>query len=217
MAKKVSIEVGHGGSDPGAAAGGFKEKDICLSVALKLRDELVRHDVDVLISRTSDTDDLAADFKNKILEYKPTVGISVHFNAGGGEGFEVYQNVGVSSFGLCRCIENQVKAIGQNSRGIKLKPSDNFGIMTSVPVYAYTEGGFIDNPADLAQFDTAGEQRDFGVAYAKGVLEYLGIAWKEPAPPKYYRVQVGAFSTRANAEKFIKELKDKNLTGFIVP
>ena len=117
MTKKVSIEVGHGGKDPGAVAGGFAEKDVSLAVSLALRAELVRHGVDVLISRTADVDDPGADFKEKVAVYKPTVGLSVHFNAGGGDGFEVYQNPGASSYGLCKCIENHVKAIGQNSRG----------------------------------------------------------------------------------------------------
>ena len=34
MAKKVFIGVGHGGSDPGAVANGFREKDLNLAIAL---------------------------------------------------------------------------------------------------------------------------------------------------------------------------------------
>ena len=44
---KVFLGVGHGGSDPGASANGFKEKDLNLSIALACRDELVRHGVNV--------------------------------------------------------------------------------------------------------------------------------------------------------------------------
>ena len=51
---KVFIGVGHGGSDPGAVASGAKEKDLNLSIALACRDELVRHGVEVMMSRTKD-------------------------------------------------------------------------------------------------------------------------------------------------------------------
>jgi N-acetylmuramoyl-L-alanine amidase len=41
---KISIEVGHGGSDVGAiAVNGFCEKDIALEVAFSLRNALLRH------------------------------------------------------------------------------------------------------------------------------------------------------------------------------
>ena len=54
---KVFLGVGHGGSDPGASANGFKEKDLNLSIALACRDELVRHGVNVKMSRQQDEND----------------------------------------------------------------------------------------------------------------------------------------------------------------
>ena len=53
-----------------------------------------------------------------------------------------------------------------------------------------------------------------GVAIAKGVLTTLGIAYKAPKAPekeepsgKIYRVQVGAYSVRENAEAMLKKVK----------
>lgn len=40
------------------------------------------------------------------------------------------------------------------------------------------ESFFVDNDTDNDIGDTVTEQRDFGVAYAKAILEYLGIAYK---------------------------------------
>lgn len=37
----VVIDAGHGGKDPGASGGGYREKDVVLALALALRDELV--------------------------------------------------------------------------------------------------------------------------------------------------------------------------------
>ena len=39
---KVFIGVGHGGSDAGAVGNGLKEKEVNLSIALHLREELQR-------------------------------------------------------------------------------------------------------------------------------------------------------------------------------
>lgn len=68
---------------------------------------------------------------------------------------------------------------------------------------------------------------DIGEAIAKGLCEYLGAAYvlagqeaPKPAEPAQgdtlYRVQVGAFAVRANAEKMLDRLKKAGFTGFIV-
>jgi hypothetical protein len=73
---------------------------------------------------------------------------------------------------LCRAVEAEVTALSQKSRG--LKPSEF--LMSSLPCpYAYCKLGFIDNKADLEQFDTPAKQRNFAAAYAKGILNFLGV------------------------------------------
>lgn len=55
----VTIDAGHGGSDPGNPGlyfpGGLKEKHVTLAIALLLRDELERRGVKVTMTRTTDT------------------------------------------------------------------------------------------------------------------------------------------------------------------
>ena len=54
--RRIVIDPGHGGKDPGAMAFGLKEKDIVLSVARKTAEILeVRHNYEVLLTRDSDT------------------------------------------------------------------------------------------------------------------------------------------------------------------
>lgn len=68
---------------------------------------------------------------------------------------------------------------------------------------------------------------DIGEAIAKGLCKYLGVKFvpakqeaPKPAEPAQsdtlYRVQVGAFAVRANAEKMLDRLKKAGFTGFIV-
>lgn len=51
---KVFIDPGHGGQDPGAVQNGYLEKNINLSLALKLKNELMKYGADVVMSRESD-------------------------------------------------------------------------------------------------------------------------------------------------------------------
>ena len=63
-----------------------------------------------------------------------------------------------------------------------------------------------------------------GEAIARGICDYFGVTFKEPEQPKpakpvttdtLYRVQVGAFAVRENAEKMLARLKAAGFDGFI--
>lgn len=76
------------------------------------------------------------------------------------------------------------------------------------------ESFFVDNDKDNNIGDTVAEQRAFGVAYAKAILEYLGITYKgtnfntsSPPTGKLYRVQVGAYRDKNNAQNMLKKVK----------
>lgn len=218
---KVFLSAGHGGSDPGAVANGLVEKVINLNALLACKSELERHGVTVVASRTTDAEDSVGEEVNEANASGADVAISFHANAGGGDGFEAYYWSGDSNgLRLARLCEKYVKQIGQNSRGCKSGNHlwfINSTNMTSV----LCESFFLDNSSDKAIGDTVEEQRAFGIAYAKAVLEYLGIAYKAqsnsqtPSSDKLYRVQVGAFKDRKNAEKLEAELKAKGYSTII--
>jgi N-acetylmuramoyl-L-alanine amidase len=187
MAKKVFLGVGHGGSDPGAVANGFKEKDLNLSIALACQAELTRHDVTVLMSRTKDETEDLVNRINECNAFKPALALDFHNNAGGGDGAEVfYHHGGGTGKILAENILSEVVKIGQNSRGAKVKKNssgqDSFGFirLTSCPA-VIVECAFVDNKTDIKILDTAAEQKAMGIAIAKGSLKTLGIAWKAEA------------------------------------
>jgi len=221
MAKKVFLGVGHGGKDPGAVANGFKEKDVNLSVALACQAELVRHGVTVLMSRTKDESEELTDKIRECNAFKPDMALDIHHNAGGGDGAEVYHHIGGGTGKtLAVNILNEMVKIGQNSRGAKTKKNadgkDYFGFIrqTSAPA-VIVECAFLDNKKDVQIIDTAAEQKKMGVAIAKGILKTLGITYKAPAT-KVYRVQVGAYTQKANADAMLKKLKADGYSGIIV-
>lgn len=183
---KVFIGVGHGGNDPGAVAGGLKEADMNLVMALALKAELDRHGVTTAISRTKDEADPLAEEIKQANAFGPDLAIDCHNNAGGGDGFEVlYQTNGYTkkSYEMAKAIEQEVIKLGQNSRGCKTKlnanGTDYFGFLREVKCAAVIcEGVFVDS-SDRLIADTPTKQKAFGIAYAKGILKVLGIAYQE--------------------------------------
>lgn len=177
MSKKVFIGVGHGGSDPGAVANGLRESDVNLTMALAMKQELERSGVTVGISRTKDENDRLAEEIKECNIFGPDLAVEIHNNAGGGDGFEVYIN-GRDSVArqLAERIEAEVRAIGQNSRGVKV--STRLGWVNQVKAPAVLCEGFFLDSSDRVIADTAEKQKRFGIAYAKAVLGQLGVAVK---------------------------------------
>ena len=207
------IGVGHGGSDPGATSNGLIEKNINLAMALACKSELERHGVLVGMSRSADEDDPVAQEVKECNAFQPDLAIDCHVNAGGGDGFEIFYWEGSKSGKrLSQYIESEVKSIGQNSRGLKSGKHLRFVNGTDCTA-VLTEAFFIDNSLDRKIADSKAEQQQFGKAYARGILRYLGIEYKKST--KLYRVQVGAFASKHNAELLAKELVAKGYHAYV--
>lgn len=221
MAYRVYLGVGHGGADPGAVANGFREKDLNLAIALACADVLEKHGVQTKLSRTADED---AELTQRIRQcnaFAPDLALDIHNNAGGGDGAEVYHHHGGGTGKLlAQNILEEMTAIGQNSRGAKTRlnsaGSDYFGFIrqTSAPA-VIVECAFLDNAKDLQIVDTEAEQAVVGMAIAKGILKTLGVSFRAQEKT-IYRVQVGAYSVRENAEAMLKKLEDAGFSGFIL-
>lgn len=226
--KKVFLGIGHGGKDSGAVGNGFKEKDLNLSIGISCASELQRHGVDVLLSRQKDEDDTLNDEIKECNAFKPDLAVDIHNNAGGGDGVEVYYSrVGGTGKTLATNINAEVIAVGQNSRGIKTRLNtfgrDYYGfIRSTVAPAVIVECAFIDNSNDIKIIDTEAERKAMGTAIAKGILKTLGIQYvappqNQPQTNVLYKVQVGAYAKRENAEAIVSKLKKAGFDAIIVP
>lgn len=189
MAKKVFIAPGHGGSDSGAVANSLKEKDLNLTISLACRDELERHGVSVKMSRETDVAETLSNQTNESNAFNPDLSVNIHNNAGGGDGAEVFYSIksinGGTDKTLALNILDELKKIGQNSRGAKTKKNDKgtdyYGYIrnTKGNNAVIVECAFLDNKKDVQIVATEAEQKAMGVAIAKGCLRTLGIEYKE--------------------------------------
>ena len=218
---KVFIGVGHGGSDPGAVANNTKEKDLNLSIALACRDMLEKYGVSVKMSRSKDENDTISEEIAECNAYSPDLAVDIHNNAGGGDGGEVfYHHGGGKGKTLAENILAEIVKVGQNSRGIKTRVNsqgkDYYAFIrnTSCPA-VIVECAFVDNAQDLKILATESQRQTMGQAIAKGILKTLGIEIQSEKA-SLYRVQVGAYLVKANAEAMQKKIKAVGFDAFIV-
>lgn len=176
---KVFLSAGHGGKDPGAVAYDLKEKEINLQTLLACKKELEENGVTVVCSRTKDENDPVTDEVKEANASGADVAVSFHANAGKGDGFEAfYHTSNDDGKKLAKLTEKYVKALGQNSRGVKSGNTKAFVKNTNMTA-VLVESFFVDNDKDNDIGDTVDEQKNFGVAYAKAILEYLGGSEKK--------------------------------------
>lgn len=217
---KVFISAGHGGADSGAVANGVKEKDLNLSIALACRDMLEKHGVEVKMSREKDENDPVGEEIKECNLYSPTLAVSIHNNAGKGDGAEVFHHHGGGKGKtLAENILAEIVKVGQNSRGTKIRKNssgkDYYGFIreTSAPA-VIVECAFVDNSTDLTILSTEGKRKTMGEAIAKGVLKTLGVEIQ--GEKGYWKVQVGACLYRESAEALQRKIKSVGFDAFIV-
>ena len=226
---KVFIGVGHGGSDSGASSSGLIEKNLALVTSLACKDVLISHGVEVKMSRETDEEDTISQEVQECNQYRPNLAVEIHYNAGGGDGLEIYRyRGGGNSLKAAQKIETRMVQAGQNSRGIKVKLNNSgtdyyMWIRETLDPAVLIEVGFVDNPTDRQLFDTEEEQRKLGQVIAYGILDFFNISFKvatttqtiTASKDNIYRVQVGAFKNISNAEKLKNELSTKGYNSFI--
>ncbi|MBQ7809784.1 MAG: N-acetylmuramoyl-L-alanine amidase, partial [Clostridia bacterium] len=215
MNKTVFLNAGHGGSDPGAAANGFKEKDLNLSIAISCRDELLRHSVSVIMARDKDTDITSSEIIKMCNSSNASLAVDIHNNAGKGDGAEVYYYSGGGvSKELAEAILAEIVKLGQNSRGIKTRVSEDgsdyyYFIRETVPPAVIVECAFVDNREDMKIIDTKAEQQAMGKAIAKGILKVLEIPFKKETAVQKENFEVAsvqALLRQAYAQGIVKTL-----------
>jgi N-acetylmuramoyl-L-alanine amidase len=114
---------------------------------------------------------------------KLDLAVAMHNNAGGGDGWEALVSVTGSGDRLGAVAEKHIKALGQNSRGIKKKKNSSggnyYGFIRQTGCTAVIfETAFVDNKNDVTFIDTYAENKAIGIAYARAIAEAYGLRRK---------------------------------------
>lgn len=242
----IALDAGHGGSDPGAVYNGRNEKDDNLRLALAVGDILKNKGVDVVYTRTDDIYETpfkkATDANDAGADYF----VSFHRNSGenpntaSGAQTLIYSNGGEKEK-LARNIQDNLVEQGFKDLGIVERPNLVVLKRTKMPA-VLIETGFINNDKDNAKFDDDFDA--VANAIAAGILTTIDYDTVSAAPvrttgdmpddpyaqfeeikdepddvcdcSKLYRVQIGAFRNRENAERLLNSALADGFPAFII-
>lgn len=189
--KKVCLDPGHGVETAGKRSpdGTYREYEFALDMAYRIKSLLERHGVEVTLTRWNEHDVSLADrakISNAIKDLD--LFVSLHSNAAGSgakwmtaRGLLVYayvtdsRSTRVAQYILDRQAEAGVKVRNNG------KPNDGSNLYvvrkTTAPA-VLVEHLFHDNMDDTSLLKDAAYRQRMAEADAKGILDYLGIAWQ---------------------------------------
>lgn len=213
--RKVIIDAGHGGEEPGAVYMGSREKDDTLRLALAVGEMLSRNGVEVAYTRVTDVYQSPMEKAQIANRSDADYFLSLHRNAmpvpGSASGIQslVYENSDTAGL-MAENINQALVKTGFADLGIIERPGIIVLRKTQMPA-VLVEAGFIDNPADNQRFDQNFEA--IAEAIANGVLETIR---EEEKGPEYYQIQVGAFPDQAAADRLERQLREQGFPAFTV-
>lgn len=240
----IALDAGHGGSDPGAIYDTRQEKDDNLALAMAVGDILKDEGFDVFYTRENDIYETPFKKATDANEAGADYFVSFHRNSvdvpdsASGVQVLVYNKSG-EKYKLAQNIQNNLVDLGFNDLGIIERPNLVVLKRTKMPA-VLIETGFINTRADNDKFDN--EFDEIARAIADAIIETTGrtmktneVAQEDDEDPydglheggeyrekmscycdRLYRVQVGAFRNRENAEKLVEKLLEKNYPAFII-
>lgn len=220
--KKVVLDSGHGGEDPGTIANGITEKDYTLKISEYIHNRLDEMGVPNAMTRTSDVTLTPSERPKKVQSFYGNGGdvivVSNHINAGSGDGAEIIYALRNNDT-FARKIATEFENAGQNvrkyyQRRLPSNPAkDYYYIMRDTPnnETVIVEYGFADSTGDdISQLKNNWEK--LAEAVTKAIVEYAGGEYVAPIDSNYYTVKSGD-SLWSISRKFgitVDELKSAN-------
>lgn len=221
MSKKIVIDPGHGGSDPGAIGNNIIEKDLTLEISKYMYNRFKELGIPVKLTRDSDIDLTASNRPQKILDQfgnsSDVIVISNHINAGSGEGAEVIYALRNKDT-LSKKILDEIEKEGQIIRKYYQKrlPSDTtkdyYYVIRNTPntEAIIVEYGFLDNNNDAQRLKN--NYKRYAEAVVRAVANYAGYKYVPISNGKYYVVKKGdtLWTIAKNNNLTVQKLKDLN-------
>lgn len=179
----VVIDPGHGGKDPGkVGVNDALEKDINLQIAQKVKINLEKQKIKVIMTRESDTseDSKLADMKKRVEQInttKPELVVSIHQNSysqaniKGAQVFyfthsEVSKNAAV-------CMQEELRKVDSTNER-EVKGNDTFYLLKKTEIPAIiVECGFLSNAEEAEKLVSESYQQELADAICNGIVKWL--------------------------------------------
>lgn len=197
------------------AYGNTNEKVVCCEIAAYAEAALKRNGFEVITGTSTSLGTRC----NEADKWGADLYIPVHTNAYNGKvsGTRIFcSRLSGEFYKACQAIYDVLAPITPGkSESITARP-ELYEVKTPKAPTVYIEVDFHDVP-DVAKWLIENTKR-IGEAICKGVCNYYGVTYKveeKQETGKLYRVQVGAYSKKANAEAMLAKLKKAGFDGFI--
>lgn len=218
---KIVLDAGHGPNTPGKRSpDGMREFEFNSKVAEYMKDELSQYkNVDVIFTHENDRDVPLSERTDEANRKNVDVFFSIHANAFKGQmslhgGIEtyVYTSNPKEATELAKEVQNNlVEETGLQDRGVK---SANFHVLRETKMTAIlVEHGFMDSKIDLPKLKSDKFRRACATSNVKALADFYGLKKK---PQHLYKVQVGAFANKDNAERLADDLEKKGYPTWII-
>ncbi|MCO7125201.1 peptidoglycan-binding protein [Sporolactobacillus shoreicorticis] len=177
---KYSIHAGHNAFVPGAQ--GYIKEEVVDRMIKDATIKYLRADGQTVYDDTDDVgktqnENLSAIVRNVNAHTDLTLAVSIHLNAGGGTGIEVYQYDSKTDAVATRVLNHICAITGLRSRGIK-KNTSLYVLRNTKPQAILVECGFVDTKTDA---EIVSAKTDvIGKAIAEGILNKTIIAENAP-------------------------------------
>ncbi|SNZ03492.1 N-acetylmuramoyl-L-alanine amidase [Terribacillus aidingensis] len=173
--RKIIIDPGHGGKDPGAIGNDTVEKSVALSISKRLQNQLLHNGFDVKMTRSEDIFIPLADRASISNNWGADIFVSVHANSAttsAAQGLESYY-YGSSSSGKQLASSIQTALAANTDNGDRGTRSSDFYVLrhTSMPA-VLVETGFTSNPTDAVLLKDTGYQDKVANSIADGIKNY---------------------------------------------
>ncbi|NLC51368.1 MAG: N-acetylmuramoyl-L-alanine amidase [Firmicutes bacterium] len=218
--KLLVIDPGHGGKDPGAVSNNLKEKNLNLLLAQLVADKLSAYDLKIILTREADTTLGLAERVKIANRSGADFFLSLHVNAGAGEGFESFIHTSCSAQSQASayqsCLHRQIMAgLAKHKIRDRGKKRANFYVLRKTKMPALLlENLFLDHPREAKLWQTKGFPPLLANSIVCGLVEALEISEEGKNASRdhkiqdvFYTVQIGAFRHRQNAEKKLQKAK----------
>jgi N-acetylmuramoyl-L-alanine amidase len=230
---KISLSAGHGKNTPGKQTpdGTMKEWEFNSAVVKYLMAGLANYE-DVAVLRLDDPtgkrDVPLQERSDRANGWGANVHIDIHANAFGStwndaNGIEtfVYKKSLKEAVSLAQKVQsNIVKATGLKDRGVK--EGDLHMLRETKMTAILVECGFMTNKKEATLLKSDNYRRIVAGAILAGLVEQYGLKKKAVAKPATankigkFKVQVGSFSDKKNADRLATELKGKGYPVIVV-
>ncbi len=183
--KTITIDIGHGGKDPGTVVNNILEKDINLKIGKYLEKELIKKGANVILTRNGDYDLSSpnsyrrkkSDFDNRIKiinNSSASMYVSIHLNyleQASYYGPQVfYNNINNNNKKIANNMQNILNKKLKTNRKVKLIPEDTYMYSRLNVPGVLVECGFLSNYNEKTKLMSKEYQQKIAKYISEGIV-----------------------------------------------